>query len=88
MSRTRKRYSSQLKFQVVDIATRVVLEALTGEKTPGQIAKAYGVHLNSISLWKRTFLERGRRCLLGMVRCENTSGASPDGSGSWGRRRS
>jgi len=52
MSRTRKRYSSRLKFQVV-------LEALTGEKTPGQIAKAYGVHPNSISLWKRTLLERG-----------------------------
>ena len=59
MSRTRKRYSSQLKFQVVDIPARVVLEALTGEKTPRQIAKAYGMHPNSISLWKRTFLERG-----------------------------
>jgi len=49
---TRKPYSPKLKFQVV-------LEALTGERTPGQIAKAYGVHANSIGLWKRAFLERG-----------------------------
>lgn len=48
----RRRYSSKLKFQVV-------LEALTGEKTPGQIAKAYGIHANSVGLWKKQFLERG-----------------------------
>ena len=48
----RKRYSSKLKFQVV-------LEALTGEKTPGQIAKQYGIHPNSVGLWKKQFLERG-----------------------------
>jgi len=47
-----KRYSAKLKFQVV-------LEALSGEKTPGQIAKAYGVHPNSVGLWKKVFLERG-----------------------------
>lgn len=48
----RKRYSPRLKFQVV-------LEALTGEKTPGQIAKQYGIHPNSVGLWKKQFLERG-----------------------------
>ncbi len=47
-----RRYSAKLKFQVV-------LEALSGEKTPGQIAKAYGVHPNSVGLWKKMFLERG-----------------------------
>jgi transposase len=52
MSRGKRRYSSKLKFQVV-------LEAITGEKTPGQIAKAYGVHPNSVGLWKKAFLERG-----------------------------
>lgn len=36
----------------------VVLEVLTGEKTPGQVAKAYGVHPNSVWLWKRRFRER------------------------------
>ncbi|GIW91334.1 MAG: hypothetical protein KatS3mg109_1766 [Pirellulaceae bacterium] len=36
-----------------------MLEALTGEKTPGQIAKAYGVHANTVGLWRKTFLERG-----------------------------
>jgi transposase-like protein len=48
----RKRYSPKLKFQVV-------LEALNGEKTPGQIAKQYGIHPNSVGLWKKQFLERG-----------------------------
>ena len=48
----RKRYSPKLKFQVV-------LEPITGEKTPGQIAKQYGIHPNSVGLWKKQFLERG-----------------------------
>lgn len=47
----RRRYSPKLKAQVV-------LEVLTGEKTPGQVARAYGVHPNSVELWKRRFLER------------------------------
>jgi transposase len=41
-----KRYSPKVKFQIV-------LEVLSGEKTPGQVAKAYGVHPNSVSSWKR-----------------------------------
>ena len=49
---TRRRYSPKLKFQVV-------VESLSGEKTPAQIAKAYGVHPNSVGLWKKAFLERG-----------------------------
>ena len=52
MARATRRYSAKLKFQVV-------LEALRGEKTPGQIAKAYGIHANSIGIWKQTFLKRG-----------------------------
>ena len=32
---------------------------LTGDKTVGQVAKAYDVHPNSVSAWKRTFLEKG-----------------------------
>ncbi|GIW51231.1 MAG: hypothetical protein KatS3mg081_0586 [Gemmatimonadales bacterium] len=52
MARGRRSYSPKLKFQIV-------LEALTGEKTPGQIAKAYGVHANTVGLWRKTFLERG-----------------------------
>jgi transposase-like protein len=47
-----KRYSAKLKFQVV-------LEALSGRKTPGQIAKMYGVHPNSVGLWKKVLLEHG-----------------------------
>jgi transposase-like protein len=38
---------------------RVVLEVLTGERTPGQVARVYGVHANSVGLWKKLFLERG-----------------------------
>lgn len=52
MPRSARRYTAKLKFQVV-------LEALKGEKTPGQIAKAYGVHANSVGIWKHWFLERG-----------------------------
>ena len=37
----RRRYTPKLKAQVV-------LEVLSGEKTPGQVAKAYGVHPNSV----------------------------------------
>ncbi len=52
MARATRRYSAKLKFQVV-------LEALKGEKTPGQIAKAYGIHANSIGIWKQMLLKRG-----------------------------
>jgi transposase len=47
-----RRYSPKLKFQIV-------LELLQGDKTAGQVAKAYGVHPNSVSTWKRTLLEKG-----------------------------
>jgi transposase len=40
------------------LKAQVVLEVLTGEKTPGQVAKAYGVHPNSVHLWKKRFLEQ------------------------------
>jgi len=52
MARTGRRISSRLKFQVV-------LELLSGEKAPAQIAKAYGVHPNSVGIWKKRFLEQG-----------------------------
>ena len=48
----KKQISAKLKFQVV-------LEMLSGEKSPGQIAKLYGVHPNSVGVWKKQFLERG-----------------------------
>ncbi|MGI9038884.1 MAG: transposase [Gemmatimonadota bacterium] len=49
---TRRRYSPKLKFQVV-------LEVLSGQKSPAQVGKAYGVHPNSVGLWKKAFLDRG-----------------------------
>ena len=48
----KKRYSPKFKFQVV-------MEALSDEKTPGQIAKQYGIHPVTVGLWKKAFLERG-----------------------------
>jgi transposase len=48
----KKQISPKLKFQVV-------LEVLSGEKSPGQVAKQYGIHPNSIGVWKKQFLERG-----------------------------
>jgi transposase len=47
-----KRYSARFKFQVV-------MEVLTGDKSPGQVAKVYGIHPNTVNAWRRTFLERG-----------------------------
>ena len=52
MGKATRRYSPKLKFQVV-------LEALSREKTPGQIARAYGVPPNSVGMWREIFLERG-----------------------------
>jgi len=49
---TRRQYSAKLKFQVV-------LESLSGTRTPAQIGKAYRVHPNSVGLWKKALLERG-----------------------------
>jgi transposase len=47
-----KRYSAKFKFQVVQ-------ELLSGDKTTGQVAKAYGIHPNTLRAWKETFLEKG-----------------------------
>lgn len=47
-----KRYPAKLKFQVV-------LELLQGHKSPGQVAKAYGIHPNTANKWKQQFLEKG-----------------------------
>ena len=47
-----KRYPAKLKF-------RVVLELLQGDKTPGQVAKAYGIHPNTANKWKEQFMENG-----------------------------
>jgi transposase-like protein len=53
MARGKKRtYSPKVKFQAV-------MEVLMGSKTAGQVARAYGVHPNSVNLWRRTVLERG-----------------------------
>ena len=47
-----KRYSAKLKFQVI-------IELLSGDKTPGQVAKVYGVHPNTVNAWKKAFYEKG-----------------------------
>ena len=47
-----KRYSPKLKFQIV-------LEVLKGDRSVGQVAKAYDVHPNSVHKWKNDFLENG-----------------------------
>ena len=47
-----KRYSPKLKFQVV-------LEVLQDDKSAGQVAKAYGIHPNTVGSWKQIFLDKG-----------------------------
>lgn len=58
MGKAKGHITPKVKFQVV-------LEALMGDKTLGQIAKAYGVHPISVGLWKKTFLERGAEIFAG-----------------------
>lgn len=47
-----KAYPPKLKFQIV-------LDLLQSNKTLGQVAKAYGVHPNSVLGWKESFLNKG-----------------------------
>ena len=42
-----KQYSPRLKFQIA-------MEVLRDSKKPSQVAKAYGVHPNSIGKWTKT----------------------------------
>lgn len=45
-------YSPKQKFEVV-------LESLRGERSDGEVARAYGVHPVTFSKWKRRVLEKG-----------------------------
>jgi len=47
-----KGYSPKQKFEVV-------LESLRGQRSDGEIARAYGVHPVTFSKWKRRVLEKG-----------------------------
>src|SRR5947209_991226 len=50
MSVQRKRYSGEDK-------TRVVIEAIKGQKTLNELAAEYGVHPSQITQWKKQALE-------------------------------
>ena len=52
MTKKRKRYSAQFKFQVA-------LEAIKGLKTVNQLASEHQLHPNQVSQWKRQLLEEG-----------------------------
>lgn len=52
MTKKRKHYSAQFKFQVA-------LEAVKGLKTVNQLASEYELHPNQVSQWKRQLLEQG-----------------------------
>ncbi|MBD3278127.1 MAG: transposase [Candidatus Aegiribacteria sp.] len=48
----RKTYSGKLKFQVI-------MELIQGSSSSGQIAKAYGIHPNTVNNWKNYFQQHG-----------------------------
>ncbi len=79
----RRRYTPKLK-------ARVVLEILSGERTPGRVTGAYGVHANSVGLQMRRFLERAPDILAERddgerVRASGEpSGGDPGGEGASG----
>ena len=50
--KTGKRYTAQLKFQVV-------MEVIKSKKEIGQVARAYGIHPITIGQWKKDFMEHG-----------------------------
>lgn len=52
MTKKRKRYSAQFKFQVA-------LEAIKGLKTVNQLASEHELHPNQVSQWKRQLLAEG-----------------------------
>jgi transposase-like protein len=52
LTKKRKRYSAQFKFQVA-------LEAIKGLKTVNQLASEHELHPNQVSQWKRQLLEEG-----------------------------
>lgn len=52
MSKSRRRYGAEFKFQVA-------LEAARGTKTLSELASEYSVHPNQISQWKGQLLEGG-----------------------------
>ena len=81
MRSTKRQLSPKLKFQIV-------VEALAGTRTPGQIAKLYGVHPNSVGLWRKIFLERGRRSLPALRPSASMSGGSRSWNSCWARKKS
>ncbi len=52
MTKKRKRYRAQFKFQVA-------LEAVKGLKTVNQLASEHELHPNQVSQWKRHLVEEG-----------------------------
>jgi transposase-like protein len=52
LTKKRKRYSAQFKFQVA-------LETIKGLKTVNQLASEHELHPNQVSQWKRQLLEEG-----------------------------
>jgi transposase-like protein len=47
-----KRYSPKFKFHLV-------MELLRGKQSAAQLAKAYGVHPNTVHNWKQQLMENG-----------------------------
>ncbi len=52
MAKQRKSYTPKFKFQVV-------LETFKGDRSNGEIARAFGIHPVMLSQWKAQFLDKG-----------------------------
>ncbi len=64
MTKSRKQYSPEFKFQVT-------LEALKSEEPLSEIARAYEVHPVTLSNWKQQFLEGGAEVFGGKEEVKN-----------------
>lgn len=63
MSKQRRRYSAEFKFQVA-------LEAAQGQKTLSELASEHAVHPNQISQWKRDLLQEGASLFASQHGCQ------------------
>ena len=64
--RTRRKFTAEEKI-------RIILEGLRGEESIAAICRREGIHVNLYYNWSKTFLEAGKKRLMGDITREATS---------------
>lgn len=58
MAKKRNQYTSEFK-------AKVVLEVVSGQRTPTEVCRAYKVHMSVLCRWKNEFLKQAHRAFEG-----------------------